>query len=99
MAAEKQILDQAVQTNEATITRLNQSAKVQQELNSTLQANLEKAEVGLDSLRSKLSDHDLTRLALKKPGLIEKRINDATENVFDEIESDTGASSTIITNN
>lgn len=32
--------------------------------------------------------HNLTRLAAAKPGLIEKRVNKGTKNVFDSIESD-----------
>lgn len=88
LTAEKQILDQAVKTNEATIGRLRQDAETQQRLNDELQANLRQAEEGLDQIRAKLSDHDLTRLALRKPGLIETRINNGTKEVFDQIESD-----------
>lgn len=91
LTAEKQILDQAVKTNEATIGRLREDAARQQQLNTELQANLRQAEAGLDKIRSTLSDHDLTRLALQKPGLIETRINNGTKQVFDQIEMDTGA--------
>ena len=91
LVAEKQILDQAVRTNEATIGRLRQDAAKQQELNNELQANLREAEAGLDQIRATLSDHDLTRLALRKPGLIETRINNGTKEVFDQIEVDSGA--------
>jgi uncharacterized protein HemX len=35
-----------------------------------------------------LQRHDLTKLAMSKPGLIEKRINDATQNLLEEFESD-----------
>ena len=91
LVAEKQILDQAVKTNEATIGRLREDAARQQELNNELQANLREAEQGLDQIRATLSDHDLTRLALRKPGLIETRINNGTKEVFDQIEADSGA--------
>jgi chromosome segregation ATPase len=91
LTAEKQILDQAVKTNEATIGRLREDAARQQELNNELQANLREAEAGLDQIRATLSDHDLTRLALRKPGLIETRINNGTKEVFDQIEIDSGA--------
>ena len=44
-----------------------------------------------DNLRKKLHKHDLTRLSIKKDiyqsGLIEKRINDGTKKLFDNIES------------
>jgi chromosome segregation ATPase len=90
LVAEKQILDQAVRTNEATIGRLKEDAATQQRLNDELQANLREAEAGLDQIRATLSDHDLTRLALRKPGLIETRINNGTKEVFDQIEIDSG---------
>lgn len=97
LVAEKQILDQAVRTNEATIGRLREDAARQQELNTELQANLREAEAGLDQIRSTLSDHDLTRLALRKPGLIEARINNGTKEVFDQIEMDSGATPPVST--
>lgn len=91
LTAEKQILDQAVKTNEATIGRMKEDAVRQQQLNTELQSNLRKAEEGLDQIRTTLSDHDLTRLALRKPGLIETRINNGTKEVFEQIEIDSGA--------
>jgi predicted ribosome quality control (RQC) complex YloA/Tae2 family protein len=91
LVAEKQILDQAVKTNEATIGRMRQDAERTQRLNDELQANLREAEAGLDQIRATLSDHDLTRLALRKPGLIETRINNGTKQVFEQIEVDSGA--------
>ena len=97
LVAEKQILDQAVRTNEATIGRLRQDAARQQELNNELQANLREAEAGLDQIRATLSDHDLTRLALRKPGLIETRINNGTRQVFDQIEVDSGSTPPVST--
>jgi|SaaInlV_120m_DNA_3_1039746.scaffolds.fasta_scaffold85109_1 chromosome segregation ATPase len=97
LVAEKQILDQAVKTNEATIGRLREDAATQQRLNNELQSNLREAEAGLDQIRSTLSDHDLTRLALRKPGLIETRINNGTKEVFDQIEIDSGSTPSIDT--
>jgi len=63
------------------------------ERNSELQVNLQEAEVYTDSLREKLQRHDLTLLSLKKPGMIETRVNDATKKVWNEIESITGSGS------
>lgn len=45
------------------------------------------AEQYRDELIQKLQRHDLTKLSLQKPGLIENRINEATKKVFDDIES------------
>ena len=52
-----------------------------------MQGKLDEAERYGDELRKKLHKHDLTRLSIKKPGLIEKRINDGTNKLFDSIES------------
>ena len=49
--------------------------------------NGNKAEEYGDDLRKKLHKHDLTRISIKKPGLIEKRINDGTKKLFERIES------------
>ena len=44
------------------------------------------AEKYKDELLNKFQRHDLSLLSLKKPGLIEKRVNNATKKVFDDIE-------------
>jgi len=54
-----------------------------------LTKDLKKSESYVDGLHRKLREHDLTYLALKKPSLVEKRVNDATRKIFDDIESDT----------
>ena len=54
-----------------------------------LKSYLQDAEAVTDNLRKILNDHDLTRLVLAKPGLIETRINNATQELFDSIESST----------
>ena len=46
-----------------------------------------------NELISKLQKHDLTRLSHQKPGMIEKRINNGTQKVFDSLESLTTTSS------
>ena len=57
------------------------------ELNNTLSSNLQKSEDYGDELRSTLNKHNLTHLANKKPGLIEKRMQDATDKLWNDIES------------
>lgn len=59
--------------------------------NQELQSNLQQAEAYKDELQSKLQRHDLSRLSLLKPGLIEKRINDATKKLWNEMEELTGS--------
>jgi len=75
--------------NEAALLQVQEDAVRMVELNRTLQADLQRAEQYGDDLRMKLIRHDLTLLALKKPGLIEQRINDATQKLFDDISADT----------
>ena len=60
--------------------------------NATLQQNLQKAETYSDDLLEKLRKHDLSKLSLQKPGLVERRVNSATKEVFTDIESLTSIS-------
>jgi len=84
-------LEVANKTNQETINTLQADAKKFGELNSQLQKQLQESEKYKDELITKLHKHNLTALSLKKPALIEKRINDATRKVFDDIEKETGA--------
>ena len=47
-----------------------------------------------DELRNTLNKHNLTHLANKKPGLIEKRMQNATDKLWDDLESVTGDNTT-----
>ena len=80
-------LETVAKTNETTINSLKESQEKFATLNKELQDNLNEAERYGDELRKKLHKHNLTRLSIKKPGLIEKRINDGTKKLFDNIES------------
>ena len=80
-------LETVAKTNETTINSLQESQEKFANLNLELQGKLDEAEKYGDELRKKLHKHDLTRLSIKKPGLIEKRINDGTQKLFDNIES------------
>ncbi len=72
-------------TNE-TLNKFKESLERQSALNVELDKALKDAEVYVNSIRSKLIRHDLETLAEQKPGLIEKRINDGTKKVFDDLE-------------
>jgi len=89
LTANNATLKAANQTNEATISELRENVELQAALTQDLQKNLQKAEKYQDKLISQLRKHDLTKLSLKKPGLIETRINNGTKKLFDSIESDT----------
>lgn len=79
-------------SEEAINVLTQQQIKIQQET-LKLQQSLQKAEGYNTELQRKLNDHNLTKLSSKKPGLIEKRINDATSKIFRELEEITSTNS------
>ena len=78
-------LEIAVETNQETIDNMVEENIINQERIDNLTENLRDAEQYNSELRRLFQEHNLTLLAEKKPGLIEKRINDATDEVFDSI--------------
>ena len=81
------------QQNEVVLRSLTSEATRLNDLNFNLQENLDAAEDYKDELIVKLQKHNLTRLSYQKPGLIEKRINNGTQSIFDSLESLTSISS------
>ena len=79
-------LEIVAETNQNTINKLQEDNAKMNELSNTLQLELAEANKYKDELIEKLQKHDLTRLSLKKPGLIEKRINDGTKELFESFE-------------
>ena len=79
------------ETNQNTINNLQADYKLAQENMAKLEERAREAEVYQDELAAKLRRHDLTRLTLQKPGLIETRVNNATNKIFTELEVDSGA--------
>ena len=82
-------LETAVRANEEALEQTQADAARNAELSLELQIQLQKSEQYADELRATLQKHDLTMLALRKPGLIEQRMNDATRELFDNIVADT----------
>ena len=87
-------LEVANEENQQTIKKMGEDAKRLNALTDQLSADLRKAEEYGDELRNTLNKHDLTHLANKKPGLIEKRMQDATDKLWDDLESITGDNTT-----
>ena len=87
-------LEVAVQTSEASLKLERAESARLGELNNQLSTDLQKAEQYGDELRATLQKHNLTHLANKKPGLIEKRMQNATDKLWDDLESVTGDSGT-----
>tara|TARA_R110002033_G_scaffold163845_1_gene201020 strand:- start:45 stop:452 length:408 start_codon:yes stop_codon:yes gene_type:complete len=57
-----------------------------EELNRELQSKLDQANEYKDVLIGKLRKHDLAKLSMQKPNLIEKRINNGTKKLFKSLE-------------
>lgn len=74
-----------------SIDALVASSMKQAELDKQLQVKLSQAESRVQELKTLLAEHDLEFLALQKPGLIERKINDATAKVFSNLERATGS--------
>ena len=87
-------LEIVAETNQNTINKLQEDNAKMNELSNTLQLELAEANKYKDELIEKLQKHDLTRLSLKKPGLIEKSINNGTKELFESFESLTGNTTT-----
>jgi len=81
------------QQNEVILKSLTSEATRLNDLNFNLQGKLDAAEDYKNELIAKLQKHNLTRLSYNKPGLIEKRINNGTQKIFDSLESLTSISS------
>lgn len=84
-------LETANQINQETIAQQQADAVKMAELNNQLTTDLQKAEKYGDELRATLNKHNLTHLANKKPGLIEKRMQNATDKLWDDLESITSS--------
>ena len=80
-------LEIAASTQKNTIDTLMADAKKYAELNSQLQKKLEKANDYKNTLISKLRKHNLAKLSMQKPGLVEKKINNGTKKLLESFES------------
>ena len=74
-----------------TINALIEDREKFDELNKELQTKLDKANDYKNTLIDKLRKHDLATLSMKKPGLVEKKVNRGTEKLFRSLENLTGA--------
>ena len=77
----------AAATSQDTINQLQNDSARFEVLNQELASNLQKAEEYGDRLSRTIREHDLTRLTLQRPGLIETREKNAPAQVFSDLES------------
>ena len=80
-------LEVANNENQKTIDKMTEDAVRLNALTDQLGEDLQKAEQYGDELRATLNKHNLTHLANKKSGMIEKRMQDATDKLWDDLES------------
>ena len=90
-------LEQATNTQKQTIDTLVADAAKFRELNKELNIKLDAANDYKNTLIDKLRKHDLAKLSLKKPGLVEKKINYGTKKLFESLEKLSGADPTSVT--
>lgn len=90
LEADKARNELVIKSQADTIREMEAEAERLAQLQNDLNEALANAEDPLRELQSLLSRHNLENLAFERPGLIETRINQATRNVFKEIECDTG---------
>jgi uncharacterized protein HemX len=79
-------LEQATNTQKQTIDTLVEDAEKYRELNKELNTKLEAANEYKNKLIGKLRKHDLAKLSMQKPGLVEKKINNGTKKLFESLE-------------
>jgi hypothetical protein len=86
--AQNVALQSAAEINEQTIKSLEENGRQQIEQISTLTNANQQLQSEKDEYLSIFRRHDLQRLALARPGLIEPRINNGTQEVFRQMEED-----------
>lgn len=79
-------LSLVAETNQATIAQLQQDAVDTAERMEELAVRAKEAEEYQDQLIAKFRRHNLTALALQKPGMIEKRVNNAVVKLGQDLE-------------
>ena len=81
-------LEYAVETQQETITNLQNDFVLQGKSLIDMQSKNQQIEAEMNRYLDIFKRHDLTKLAAAKPGLIEPRVNEATKEVFNGIEQD-----------
>jgi predicted nuclease with TOPRIM domain len=80
----------AAETLQTTVDQLEYDAEQSQLNVAELQKKLKKSEAGLDRLRKRFSEIDITRDALADPADLERRINRGVDRLIQDIFKDTG---------
>ena len=89
MANEKAALEVQLQEQEAAMEKQLEVMKLQEESLADMNERAAVVEAQMKDYLKIFKDHDLTRLARAKPGMIEARANKRTDEIFTVIENDT----------
>ena len=89
LANEKAALEVQVQQATAALERQLEVMKLQEESLADMNERAAVVEAQMKDYLKIFKDHDLTRLARAKPGMIETRANKRTDEIFTEVENDT----------
>ena len=89
----------AKQMQDNTINIMIEDREKVESLNKELQTNLDRANTYKNVLIGKLRKHNLVVLSLKKPALVEKKINDGTKKLFRSLEVISGATAPVAPTN
>jgi hypothetical protein len=90
-------LETAKQLQDDTINAMIEDRERFEKLTKGLQSKLNAANAYKDVLINKLRKHDLAKLSLKKPLLVEKKINNGTSKLFKSLEAISGAPASAVT--
>ena len=89
IANEKAALEVKLQEQTAAMEAQLEALQLQTESLNEMNDRAAVVEAQMTSYLKIFKDHDLTRLARAKPGLIETRANKRTDEIFTEVENDT----------
>ena len=88
LSANNLALEGAIEEQQAAMTAMKESFELQgKSLQQMMQKNAQ-IEQEMNQYLDIFRRHNLNQLAIAKPGMIEKRINDGTAQVFESIEND-----------
>tara|TARA_B100000427_G_scaffold135698_1_gene112795 strand:+ start:1770 stop:2165 length:396 start_codon:yes stop_codon:yes gene_type:complete len=88
LSANNLALEGAVAEQQAAMEVMKESYERQGKALNTLASRNAQIEQEMNSYLDIFRRHNLNQLAIAKPGMIEKRVNDATQQVFESIEND-----------
>lgn len=84
------ILEQTVATNQTTINRMKSEAEKNARLQQDLNKRLQEAQAVVGTLRTRLSQIDITKEALTDPVDMEARVNRGVDRLIQKIYEETG---------